>query len=467
MTQDQAFEILKTGVNVFLTGEPGSGKTYLVNKYASYLRGKGIDMAVTASTGIAATHINGMTIHSWSGIQIKKALTKQDLHKIATSKYITKRVNRAKVLLIDEISMLPPRTLTMVDMVCREIKQDQSPFGGMQVIFSGDFFQLPPVMDNIDALSSKQIDYIDSYEVTNGVTFAFDSPAWIKSEPVSCYLTEQHRQEDDQYLSILSAIRHDSFNDNHLGVLKTRQVNIHSVPLKVPRLYSHNSSVDSLNINALNKINSKSFDFLMTGRGPEPLISKLKDGCLSPDVLILKSGASVMFTKNNQKEGFANGTLGEVVGFVKDSNYPIIKTRNGKEIIVEPMEWTIDEGDKVLAGITQIPLRLAWAITVHKSQGMNLDEAVIDLAGVFEYGQGYVALSRVRRLSGLYLCGWNEKTFKLHPDVLEKDIYFRQQSEKAMLKYNLSLKKKVDNKKANTPPNGSDGSSGFSYDKYK
>jgi hypothetical protein len=138
-----------------------------------------------------------------------------------------------------------------------------------------------------------------------------------------------------------------------------------------------------------------------------------------------------MCTKNNQKEHFVNGTLGIIVGFDEFSGYPIIKNRNGRNITTAPMDWVVEENGKIRAQITQIPLRLAWAMTVHKSQGLSLDAAVMDLSQVFEYGQGYVALSRVRRLSGLYLLGLNEQALKVHPEILKKDIEFKKKSEDA------------------------------------
>src|ERR1035437_8791808 len=144
MTQESALNILKTGANVFLTGEPGAGKTYVVNSYVNYLRSSGVEPAITASTGIAATHIGGMTIHSWSGIGIRTKLDKYDLDKIASSEYIAKRINRTRVLIIDEISMLSVNMLDMIDMVCREVRQNSEAFGGMQIVLVGDFFQLPP-----------------------------------------------------------------------------------------------------------------------------------------------------------------------------------------------------------------------------------------------------------------------------------------------------------------------------------
>lgn len=167
----------------------------------------------------------------------------------------------------------------------------------------------------------------------------------------------------------------------------------------------------------------------MSFHGPDALAATLQKWCLSPAELELKAGAAVMFTKNNQKDGFVNGTLGTVETFDTETGYPVVRTRAGRRIDVVPMDWALEEDGEIRARITQIPLRLAWAITVHKSQGMSLDEAVVDLSNVFEFGQGYVALSRVRRLSGLYLLGWNTRAFQVHPEVLRQDEKFRADSE--------------------------------------
>jgi hypothetical protein len=161
-------------------------------------------------------------------------------------------------------------------------------------------------------------------------------------------------------------------------------------------------------------------------------VETLKKGCLSPENLELKVGAIVMCTKNNQKERFANGTLGVVIGFDEFSGCPIIKTHNGRLITVDPMDWTVEDNGKIRGQIRQVPLRLAWAMTVHKSQGMSLDAAVMDLSHVFEFGQGYVALSRVRNLTGLYLLGLNDHALKVHPKILKKDIEFKNKSIEAV-----------------------------------
>lgn len=424
MTQEQALTILKTGANVFLTGEPGSGKTYLVNEYVAYLREHDIEPAITASTGIAATHIGGMTIHLWSGIGIKTHLDKRDLQTLAQNEYITKRVCRTHVLIIDEVSMLASETLSLVDSVCRAIRASSEPFGGLQVVFVGDFFQLPPVV-RAEAQNSQA-----ALLEQPAARFAYDSPAWERANPVVCYLTEQYRQDDSDFLRVLSAIRSNAFEDMHLSHIEKRKI-AHQAPQHAPKLYSHNVDVDHVNNDMLQKIAGEPRAFSMESYGPTPLVEALKRGCLSPEILSLKQGAAVMFTKNNPRAGFVNGTLGTVEAFDGETGYSVVRTRTGARILVQPMEWTVEENGRVRAQITQLPLRLAWAITMHKSQGMSLDEAVMDLSQVFEYGQGYVAFSRVRRLSGLHLLGWNERAFQVHPDILQKDGSFRSTSDEA------------------------------------
>ena len=441
MTQKEALLILKTGADVFLTGEPGSGKTHTVNRFVAYLRERGVEPAITASTGVAATHIGGMTIHSWSGIGIKTRLDKYDLSKIASNKYIAKRVRRTNVLVIDEVSMLPAETLSMIDAVCREIKQSMEPFGGMQIVLVGDFFQLPPIVnphtkDFGVVVKTKEGNSLQTALIgESSARFAYDSSAWARVNPVVCYLTEQYRQDDYDFLSILSSIRSNSFDDNHLRHIEARKIEFHLAPDGAPKLFSHNVDVDRVNDEMLVKLPGEPRAFAMSSHGPEMIVAALKKGCLSPTTLYLKAGAAVMFTKNNPKKGFVNGTLGTVEGFDKASGYPMVKTRNGRRIEVEPMDWTVEEGGKARGRITQLPLRLAWAITIHKSQGMSLDEATMDLSQVFEFGQGYVALSRVRRLSGLYLLGWNEHTFQVHPAVLAKDESFLLASGKVEIEF--------------------------------
>ncbi|MDB5224845.1 MAG: putative helicase [Candidatus Adlerbacteria bacterium] len=422
MTQDEALRILKTGANVFLTGEPGSGKTHTINQYTSYLHAHGIEPAITASTGIAATHINGMTIHSWSGIGVKSTLTDYDLDAISQKEKVVRRIRATKVLIIDEISMLSADTLDSVEMVCRIIRNSPEPFGGLQVIFVGDFFQLPPVVKTGFSGGDMRLEYDEPTS-----PFAFRSGAWKRTSPLVCYLHEQHRQEDGDFLQLLSAVRRNNVTPAMRATLTKRAVRPTSKV--VTTLYPHNANVDSINVQELSRLGGDPKKFYMQSKGAPPLIEALKRNCLSPELLELKIGARVLFTKNDLDGEYVNGTMGEVVEFSRMSTYPVVKTTAGKRIEAVPEDWSVKDNNKPLAEITQVPLRLAWAITVHKSQGMSLDAAVIDLSRAFEYGQGYVALSRVRTLEGLYLQGFNERALEVHPEVLDVDNLFRENSD--------------------------------------
>lgn len=419
MTQDQAFSILKTGASVFLTGEAGSGKTHVVNRYAAYLRGRGIPYAMTASTGIAATHIHGSTIHSWSGVGVHVDIDDEWFGRLAKNRAAVRRIRTARVLVIDEVSMLDARVLSLVERMCRKARGSASlPFGGLQVVLVGDFFQLPPVSRDGPA------------------RFAFESPVWETLDPVVCYLHEQHRQEDPAFLSVLSAIRRDEFGEEHLSLVRARLLADDDVPDEdLPALFSHNADVDGLNAAALARLSGKAKVFHMAKRGPEKPLTALVRGCLSPERLELKEGASVMFTKNNPDEGYVNGTLGTVIGFDAAKKFPIVRTRSGETVTAFPAEWMVEEGDEIIARVRQIPLRLAWSITIHKSQGVSLDAAVMDLSRVFEYGQGYVALSRVRTLRGISLVGLSDRAFATHPSVRERDGAFREASALAERSY--------------------------------
>ncbi|MGH7174757.1 MAG: AAA family ATPase [Minisyncoccia bacterium] len=409
MSQQEALQILKSGANVFLTGEPGSGKSFVVGAYVAWLRERGIEPAITAATGIAAAQISGMTLHAWSGIGVRERLSAAEVDMIASKEHVARRIARAPVLIIDEVSMLSAATLESADAVCKEIRRSGRPFGGLQVVLVGDFFQLPPV--------SRQ-----------EVAFAYDSPAWHDANPLICYLAEQHRQEDAEYLAVLTAIRRGEVEEMHYEQINSRRG--FAAAVGIPKLYSHNADVDRENAAELLQLPGKARRFLMHSEGAPALIEGLKRGCLSPEVLELKEGAAVMFTKNSQTGRYVNGTLGTIAEF-DVAGMPVVKTREGQYVVAEPAEWQVEENGKVRASISQFPLRLAYAMTVHKSQGQSLDAALIDLSRAFEYGQGYVALSRVRTLAGLYLLGLNERALMVHPEVLEKDRDFRAASSAA------------------------------------
>ena len=476
MRQSSALDILKTGQNVFLTGSAGSGKTYTLNQYIDYLRARRVPVAVTASTGIAATHMSGTTIHSWSGIGIKDELSERDLTNLSRKQFLADRLKDTAVLIIDEISMLHAKQLNLVSQVLKHVRKNDKAFGGIQVVVAGDFFQLPP---------------IGSKGETNREKFAFMSEAWLDAKFHICYLSEQHRQVSEaangglDLDDILNQIRRQEVTFEAIAALEATFDQ--NVDIKRTRLYTHNLNVNKINDTELAALSGEMKRFEATSTGDSKLVDTLKKTVRTQDELILKVGAKVMFIKNNTELGVSNGTMGELIGFaavkVDDSQdttdalieedtdntadndeesasaakgktkkdkdkkqpkarkpttqkMPVVRLNSGREVIAEPEEWIIeDETGDVLASYEQVPLCLAWAITIHKSQGMTLEAAEIDLSRTFELGQGYVALSRLKSLAGLQLLGMNDMSLQLDPLARGADKRFLVLSEEADANY--------------------------------
>ncbi len=414
MKQSEVLEILKMGHNVYLTGAAGSGKTHLLNQYIKFLKEKSVNVGVTASTGIAATHMNGATIHSWVGIGIKKDLDEWELDALLQKQYLAKRFENMKVLIIDEVSMLDYQRLDLIDKVCRGFKQNNFPFGGVQIILSGDFFQLPPITKNTDEYC-----FINKSEIWNNMNLKV------------CYLQEQYRQESGTLVEVLNNIRNNNVGEDVLAPLRTRYKKRIKGEILPTKLYTHNADIDRINEEELKKVEGDLKVYQMITKGKKNLVESLKKGCLAQEELRLKVGAVVMFLKNNHYKKYANGTLGKVIGF-GNSNFPIVKTYAGREIEVIPESWTIDDNGKVKAELKQIPLRLAWAITIHKSQGMSLDAAEIDLSKSFVEGMGYVALSRIKTFEGLRLMGLNKIALEVNKEILELDKELLRASENVL-----------------------------------
>ena len=471
MRQSSALDILKTGQNVFLTGSAGSGKTYTLNQYINYLRARRVPVAVTASTGIAATHMNGTTIHSWSGIGIKDELSDRDLTNLSRKQFLADRLKDTAVLIIDEISMLHAKQLNLVNQVLKHVRKNDAAFGGIQVVVAGDFFQLPP---------------IGSKGESNREKFAFMSEAWLDAKFHICYLSEQHRQVSEaangglDLDDILNQIRRQEVTFEAIAALEATFDQ--NVDINRTRLYTHNLNVNKINDKELAALEGETMRFEATATGDSKLVETLKKTVRTQDDLVLKVGAKVMFIKNNSELGVSNGTMGELIGFAavkiddsKDTSddliedtaqdaiakntknkakkdkeskekpkdekpttqkMPVVRLNSGREVIAEPEEWIIeDETGDVLASYLQVPLCLAWAITIHKSQGMTLEAAEIDLSRTFELGQGYVALSRLKSLAGLQLLGMNDMSLQLDPLARGADKRFLALSEEADANY--------------------------------
>jgi hypothetical protein len=354
----------------------------------------------------------------------------QEIDRVRANEYLTDRIRRARVLIIDEISMLHPEQFDRVDLICRTARNNHAPFGGLQLICCGDFFQIPPVNGEPEK-------------------FVIDSAAWKNAEMKVCYLHEQHRQtaiaaasgdgaSGGELLEILAAIRGGAVTPDIVAMLDARIGATVAAPIGIARLYTHRENVDEINAAELRKLTTPDVVYEVYTSGPATLVEKLKKDNDVPDKLLLKIGARVMFTKNNMGAGYVNGTLGEVVGFENGGDAvaatagaaateanPVILTFDKKRITPGRFQWKVEEGGKVRASVSQLPLKLAWAITIHKSQGMTLDAAVIDLGRAFDRGMGYVALSRVRELKNISLIGFNAMALQVSPRVQSLDAGFK------------------------------------------
>ncbi len=416
MDQSTALSLLKAGQNVYLTGSAGTGKTYVINQYIEYLRAREVPLAITASTGIAATHVGGQTIHSWSGVGIRDTVGPKELEQIGKNRQTITRIKSVKVLVIDEISMLSGKVLTAISDILKHFRKSSEPFGGVQIILSGDFFQLPPV--------SREV-------ISNREKFAFMAPVWVEAGLKICCLTKQFRQGKDTLSFILDEIRSQDISDDSLERLREKLEDETKLPDAI-KLYTHNADVDSMNAAKLKENPNRSKAFYAETQGKSNILESLKNSVLASAELELKEEAQVMFVKNNPEKGYFNGSTGIVTGFDIEEGYPIVELVDGTVIIANPEEWTIsDENETILASFRQVPLRLAWAITVHKSQGMTLTQATLDLSKTFEAGQGYVALSRLKSWDGLVLEGINRVSLELDPLAVKADKRFQELSEES------------------------------------
>ena len=419
--QNIALKILKTGKNVFLTGSAGSGKTHTLNEYIIYLKSRKIQPTIVAPTGIAASHLNGQTIHSYFSLGIRDEIDEQFIEDLLDKKYIQTKFNKLKVLIIDEISMVSPSIFTSIDKILRAFKKNDIVFGGIQVILSGDFFQLPPISRSSD-----------------NKRFSWQTLAWKELDLQTCYLEKKFRQDDDILISILDEIREGNVSSKTHDILNSRMNVTLDTSFNPTKLYTHNVDVDRINLSQLDKINETAQTFKYTSEGTQSNVAKIFKSSLVQEEIILKKDAIVMFIKNNPEKCYINGTTGIVIDFSKDENLPIVKLSNGYVVKVPLEDWSLEnDKGKVTAKVSQIPLKLAWAITIHKSQGMTLDSAQIDLSKTFEVGQGYVALSRIKNIQGLQLLGFNDTSLMVDPLILSIDDRIKQASTKSVNKISV------------------------------
>lgn len=393
------FIVEKTDMSLFLTGKAGTGKTTFLREVVSYTKKKCI---VLAPTGIAAVNAGAMTIHSFFqfglGPFVQGVIEPKSDFRINKSKL--ELIRHLQLLIIDEVSMVRADLMDHIDVELRRIRRNSKPFGGVQLLMIGDLQQLPPIAHGGEDELLRQY-----YK-----TLYFFSSAALKSMKYSCIeLKNVYRQTDRHFIDILNHARDCTLTSQDISDLNARYIPGFSPKPEdgYIRLMTHNRQVDYVNETELEKLDSKPYTFVaaVTGTFPE-------ESYPTADSLTLKKGAQVMFIKNDPERRFINGTLGEVKSIDKDS-IAVRLAESGKTIEVEPMEWQniryqFDEESKEISSkqigrFKQYPLKAAWAITVHKSQGLTFDKAIIDVHAAFSPGQAYVALSRCRTLDGLVL----------------------------------------------------------------
>jgi ATP-dependent DNA helicase PIF1 len=399
-SQQQAYELFTQGKNIFISGQAGTGKSYIIDIIYKYAQTHNKKINVTALTGCAALLLNmkATTIHSWGGIGIGGDVT------ILISnirKY--KKVDNwlTDILVVDEVSMMSKSLFELLDTIGKKIRKNSKPFGGIQLVFCGDFYQLPPIDD----------------------CFCFESELWNKTFDKTILFTKNYRQQDDGFQKVLNEVREGNISPEGCKLLIECTKKKVGDGIKPTVIYPTKKLADQINqfenltlegdSNMYKSYKSNSLGHISLE------LDKQKQGKNIDEFITLKIGSQVMCIVNlDQDIGVVNGSQGLVIGFHNDEDkFPIVQFKTCR-MIIKPHLWKNDKYEN--EGIYQLPLILSWAITIHKAQGISLDEAMINIgSSVFEYGQTYVALSRVRTEEGLYIKSLDISRIKANPKVIE------------------------------------------------
>lgn len=423
--QQIAFDYMAKGYNVFITGPGGTGKSLLIHIFKMKFQNQKT-IAMTSTTGISALLIGGTTLHSYLGIGLGSGTVEELSERILKNPKAKQKWKRLDTLIIDEISMLPPDLFDKLDRIGQRIRYGASsllmpnsarkPFGGIQLILSGDFLQLPVV--------------------SNSDTFCFEASSWASTVEKVVYLTEIVRQKDMNFQKALSEVRLGDIGKETRKLLKSRiGVELkNDMGIKPTKIFTTNMAVDKMNEEEIDNLVRIDPDLVFTEyemsitfydpfvKNRNEVMQRYRKSCIAPEKLQLCVGAQVMLLHNLDLEnGLANGSRGVVVEFCEE--LPVVRFINGEERIIDFYSWEVEEGNIKQVRITQIPLKLAWAITAHKAQGSTLDYAEVDLSNVFTYGQAYVALSRVKTKDGLSLTNIDFDCIRAHPKARQ---YYQQ-----------------------------------------
>jgi len=429
--QREAYNALYDGDNIFLTGPGGTGKSYFIGAIVKAFTDRDKRVAVTAMTGCASVllsescNVRARTLHSWAGVGLGKEPVQELTYKINRNGRAKKNWMTTDLLIVDEVSMMTPNLLEKLNEIGKKVRRNATkPFGGIQLLFVGDFFQLPPIQSREEQQSKAPV-------------FAFQSDEWVECVPHTIELRQIIRQKDPVFQDLLTACRYGRLTPAHCDSLRSRiglpwQKN----QIKPTLLFSRRFEVDKINQANLMALKGETHsyqpDIVFNGDKPAGLgkdnpdivaaVARMDTDSSYVSELVLTEGSQVMLVTNlDQDSRLVNGSRGVITGFGPGPKfYPKVQFLDGHVREIQDHGWPIDGCEK-FAKRTQIPLRLAWAVTIHKSQGSTLDCALIDIGQTtFEYGQAYVALSRVRDMSALYIHDFDVKAVRAHPLVLKR-----------------------------------------------
>jgi len=446
LSAEQKYALRKfiNGENLFITGPGGTGKTHLIKHLVQHANSVNKHIDVCAMTGCAAILLkcNATTLHSWSGIKLARGSTKSIISSVLKNKTVVASWKKTKILVIDEVSMLSRKLFELLEELGRVIRKSSSPFGGIQIIFTGDFFQLPPIGKEDEPETGE---------------FCFESSVWnivFKRENM-IELKKMFRQTDPLYINILQQARIGELNDENKRILQSyvnRKYDIEKNNGCVPtKLFALRSKADYINNMMFSKINEKEYVFevvksynavtyIDSGKAIDPELYKqccqkseiekeydidqLINNSPCSKIFRYKKGTVVMCLVNlDMDQGICNGSQGIIIDILENHNesqvsIPIVKFSNGITKMIIPYVWQSENNPTIT--VSQYPLCMAWAITIHKIQGATLSMAEMDIGlSIFEYGQSYVALSRIKSLDGLYLTAFQSQKIMANPKVVE------------------------------------------------
>ncbi|MFV8257285.1 ATP-dependent DNA helicase Pif1 [Bdellovibrio bacteriovorus] len=395
--QSSALDLLRSGENVFLTGGAGSGKSFLIRQFMRELDPK--EMPILASTGAAAVLLGGRTFHSFFGLGIMEGGADATYERASKDKRLMSRLRKVEGVIIDEISMIPGQALMIAEALSQRARESKLPWGGMRVIAVGDFAQLPPVTH------------------TGQRDWCFLNGVWEVSGFQTVMLSHNQRVSDNLFLDVLSDVRHGKVTERVREFLN-EHVQDHDEDDPGTRLFPRKINAEKFNERKLAEIDETEVVIESIYSGSERHIETLKKASPIAEKLILKIGCQVMFLQNDPQRRWVNGTRGSVVDITADQI--TVRKDRGREVQVSKSSFAIQDAEgNIMAQVEQFPLTLAYATTIHKSQGATLDDLWCDLSQLWEPGQAYVALSRLRSAKGLHLIGWNPRSIIVDPKVLQ------------------------------------------------